>query len=52
MTAIDITTAPLAEADDCSQLRRAVIASTVGTLIECYGFLLYGTVTALIFGKL
>jgi MFS family permease len=35
-----------------SQLRRAVIASTVGTTIEWYDFLLYGTVTALVFGKL
>jgi hypothetical protein len=30
MTAIDITAAPLAEADHRSQLCRAVIASTVG----------------------
>ena len=35
-----------------AQLRRAVIASTVGTTIEWYDFLLYGTVTALVFGKL
>jgi MFS family permease len=34
------------------QLRRAVIASTVGTTIEWYDFLLYGTVTGLVFGKL
>jgi hypothetical protein len=34
MTAIDITVGPLAEADHRSQLRRAVIASTVGTTIE------------------
>ena len=35
-----------------SQLRRAVIASTVGTTIEWYDFLLYGIVTGLVFGKL
>jgi MFS family permease len=35
-----------------AQLRRAVIASTVGTTIEWYDFLLYGTVTGLVFGKL
>ena len=34
------------------QLRRAVIASTVGTIIEWYDFLLYGTVSALVFGPL
>ena len=34
------------------QLRRAMLASTVGTLIEWYDFLLYGTVSALVFGKL
>src|SRR6201996_2411304 len=35
-----------------SQLRRAVIASTIGTTIEWYDFFLYSTVTGLIFGKL
>ena len=52
MTAIDITVTPLAEADHRSQLRRAVIASTVGTTIEWYDFLLYSVVTGLVFGKL
>jgi metabolite-proton symporter len=33
-------------------LRRAMLASTVGTTIEWYDFLLYGQVTALIFGPL
>ena len=33
-------------------LRRAVIASTVGTTIEWYDFLLYSVVTGLVFGKL
>jgi len=31
---------------------RAIVASTVGTTIEWYDFLLYSTVTGLIFGKL
>jgi MFS family permease len=42
----------LSEQEHRAQLRRAVIASTVGTTIEWYDFLLYGTVTALVFGKL
>src|SRR5438477_1591812 len=34
------------------QLRRAVIASTVGTTIEWYDFFLYSTVTGLVFARL
>lgn len=34
------------------QAKRAVIASTVGTMIEWYDFYLYGLVAALVFGKL
>jgi len=34
------------------QARRAVIASTIGTMIEWYDFYLYGLVAALVFGKL
>jgi metabolite-proton symporter len=34
------------------QLRRAVIASTIGTAIEWYDFFLYSTVTGLVFAKL
>ncbi len=52
MTAIDAGAGPLSEAEHRAQLRRAMIASTVGTTIEWYDFLLYGTVTALVFGKL
>src|ERR1700740_3791328 len=52
MTTIDNVSSPLSEADHRAQLRRAVIASTVGTTIEWYDFLLYGTVTGLVFGKL
>src|SRR3954449_4009889 len=42
----------LTEAEHDRHLRRALIASTVGTTIEWYDFLLYGTVTGLVFGKL
>jgi MFS family permease len=52
MTTINITAHPLSETDHRAQLRRAVIASTVGTTIEWYDFLLYSTVTGLVFGKL
>src|ERR671939_877643 len=34
------------------QLRRAIIASTVGTAIEWYDFFLYSTATGLLFAKL
>ena len=40
------------EADDRRQLRRAVIASTIGTTIEWYDFFLYSTVTGLVFAQL
>jgi len=43
---------PLTEQDARRQLRRAVIASTVGTTIEWYDFFLYSTVTGLVFAKL
>ncbi len=53
MTATDIAATPsLSEAEHRAQLRRAVLASTIGTTIEWYDFLLYGTVSALVFGKL
>jgi metabolite-proton symporter len=43
---------PLSESDHNAQLRRAVVASTIGTAIEWYDFFLYGTAAGLIFGKL
>jgi MFS family permease len=46
------TYAPLPAAEHSAQLRKAVIASTVGTAIEWYDFFLYGTAAGLIFGKL
>jgi MFS family permease len=52
MTATDIGVAPLSEADHRRELRKAVIASTVGTTIEWYDFLLYSIVTPLVFGKM
>src|SRR5271157_1507656 len=52
MTAIDQAFAPLSESEHQAQLRRAVIASTVGTSIEWYDFFLYSVVTGLVFAKL
>jgi MFS family permease len=52
MTAVEIGITPLADSEHRAQLRRALIASTVGTTIEWYDFLLYGQVTGLVFGKL
>ena len=42
----------LSASDHSTQLRKAVIASTIGTTIEWYDFFLYGTAAGLIFGKL
>ena len=42
----------LTDREHQAQLRRAVIATTVGTTIEWYDFFLYGTVTGLVFAKL
>lgn len=42
----------LSDAEHRQQLRRAVIASTIGTTIEWYDFFLYSTVTGLVFAKL
>jgi MFS family permease len=43
---------PLSEFEHRRQLRRAVVASTIGTTIEWYDFFIYGTVTGLVFAKL
>jgi MFS family permease len=48
--ASDVVFTGLSEQEHRAQLRRALIASTVGTTIEWYDFLLYGTVSALVFG--
>ena len=42
----------LPEEEHRIQLRRAVVASTIGTAIEWYDFFLYSTVTGLVFAKL
>ena len=42
----------LSASEHSTQLRKAVIASTIGTAIEWYDFFLYGTAAGLIFGKL
>ena len=42
----------LSDREHTKQLRRAIIASTVGTAIEWYDFFLYGAVTAIVFAKL
>jgi MFS family permease len=38
--------------DDSAQLRRAIVASTVGTTIEWYDFFLYSTASGLVFARL
>src|SRR5436309_5024697 len=40
------------DAEHARQLRRAVVASTIGTAIEWYDFFLYSTVTGLVFARL
>jgi len=42
----------LSDVDHSAQLRKAVIAATVGTTIEWYDFFIYGTAAGLIFPKL
>jgi len=48
-TTADVT---LAVSDHSDQLRKAVVAATIGTTIEWYDFFIYGTAAGLIFGKL
>ena len=52
MTAADVAVTSLSDLDHRTQLRRAVIASTIGTTIEWYDFLLYGQMAAIVFAKL
>jgi MFS family permease len=42
----------LSPSEHSAQLRKAVIAATIGTTIEWYDFFIYGTAAGLIFGKL
>jgi MFS family permease len=52
MTTTAIAADTLSEAEHGRQLRRAVVAGTVGTIIEAYDFLLYVIVAPLVFAKL
>nr|WP_176704812.1 MFS transporter [Burkholderia sp. M701] len=52
MAATQAGAQPLSDEEARRQLRRAVIASTIGTTIEWYDFFLYSTVTGLVFAKL
>ncbi len=52
MTVTSPPISAISEVEHRAQLRRALIASTVGTTIEWYDFLLYGTASALVFGPL
>src|SRR5260221_14373488 len=52
MTSTDTTLSGLSDAEHSAQLRRAIVASTVGTVIEAYDFLLYVIVAPLVFAKL
>src|ERR1700684_3274585 len=49
---IATTASGLTDTEHSAQLRKAVIASTIGTAIEWYDFFLYGTAAGLVFGKL
>jgi hypothetical protein len=52
MAVAEVLSGPQPESFHRTQLRRAVIASTIGTTIEWYDFLLYSVVTGLVFAKL
>lgn len=52
MATLGLDATQLTPSEHQRQLRRAVIASTVGTAIEWYDFFLYSTVTGLVFAKL
>jgi MFS family permease len=52
MVASTTVTGTLSEFEHAKQLRRAIIAATVGTAIEWYDFFLYGTAAGLVFAKL
>ena len=52
MATVEVVTAALSESEHRKQLRRAIVASTVGTAIEWYDFFLYGTAAGLVFPKL
>src|SRR5947209_338750 len=47
-----IASSGLSDSEHSAQLRKAVIAATVGTTIEWYDFFIYGTAAGLVFPKL
>src|SRR5437879_4602130 len=47
-----VTYETLSASEHSAQLRKAVVASTIGTTIEWYDFFIYGTAAGLVFGKL
>jgi metabolite-proton symporter len=47
-----LTTVPAGAPAPTSKLRQVVLASMIGTTIEWYDFFLYGSASALVFGKL
>src|SRR5579864_3372277 len=51
LASTDADAGRLSDAERQSALRRAVLASTIGTTIEWYDFLIYSTLTGLVFGK-
>ncbi len=52
LVATATTYAPLPDAEHSVQLRRAVVASTIGTTIEWYDFFIYNIAAGLLFGRL
>ena len=52
MVAFNDLNCSLTPDEHARELRRAVVAATVGTTIEWYDFLLYNTMAGLVFGKL
>jgi MFS family permease len=52
MTTFTDINATLSPDEHDRELRRAIVAATVGTTIEWYDFLLYSTMAGLVFGKL
>jgi MFS family permease len=52
MTTFTDINATLSPKEHDRELRRAIVAATVGTTIEWYDFLLYSTMAGLVFGKL
>jgi MFS family permease len=52
LAAASLADGPLSESDRKSQLNRAMVAGTIGAVIEWYDFFLYSVVTGLVFAKL